>query len=47
MCWGLGYDVEMNANFALETSSSATLDAYAKAFEGSIRRRIIEAGIVS
>jgi hypothetical protein len=47
MGWGLGYDVAMNSDFALETSSPATLDASAKTFEGFIRRKIIEAGIVS
>jgi adenylyl-sulfate kinase len=39
------YDEPMNADFFLDTSSSVTLDASAKAFEGFIRRKTIEAGI--
>ena len=41
------YDAPMNVDFTLDTSSSAMFDGSAKAFEGFIRRKIIEAGIIS
>jgi hypothetical protein len=37
----------MNADFTMDNSSSVILDVSAKAFEGFIRRKIIEAGIIS
>jgi adenylyl-sulfate kinase len=41
------YDVPMDADFALDTSSSTMLGESAEAFEGFIWRKTLEAGIIS